>query len=131
MSEELIEGPDGRFGKYRNKERQDVATIGERNGEYYVWFEPINQLSDKLGPVRKEYPVMGNRLVHPKKWGRRKAGKLLVQTHIEDQKKIIQRAQEYLAGLEILLSEIEGWPDDELETLERRWDGQPAVPKQR
>ena len=120
---------DDRFGKYRNKERQDCARIAERNGEYYVWFEPVNQLNNQLGPVRAEYPVRGNCLVHPKKWGKRKAALKLVQTHIDDQREIIRRAQEYLAGLEVLLSEIVEWQDDEMEQLENRFKHEPAIPK--
>lgn len=124
-----IEDADGRIGKYRNKERQDCATIGERGGEYYVWFEPVAQFGFKTGLVRTSYHPIGNRLVFPKKWGKRKAGLALVESIITDQKEIVRRAQEYLIGLEILHSEIEEWPDDELEILENRWKRQPAVPK--
>ena len=113
-----------------NIERQDRATIDKTaDGKYYIWVEPVNPTRNGLGLIRKEYKVAGNQLVYPKKWGRRKSSLKLVETIMEDQRMIIQRAQKYLDGLESLHNEIMEWPDDELEQLENRWLGLLKIPK--
>ena len=130
MYESLVEGPDGRFGKYRHVERQDCATVDKTaEGKYYVWFEPVSQLHTKLGQVRAEYFVRGNRLTFPKKWGKRKAALKLTGDIMAEQQLIINRAQAYVDGLSILHAEIAEWPDDELEQLENHWLHLPKIKK--
>ena len=111
-----------RFGKYRNMEVQHRAAIDKtKDGKYYVWFEPIGGITDHIGMVRNSYPVVGNRLLHPKKWGNRKAALILTEHIIEEQKRIISQAQEYLSGIEQLHSEILQWTDTEVDALHNPW----------
>jgi len=59
--------------------------------------------------VKKEYIPIGNRLVYPKKWGRKKAASVLLDYLIDDNEKIKDSAIERLEVLYKLNNEVEDW----------------------
>jgi hypothetical protein len=87
-----------------NREMQEVMYLHEDGGKWYILSEPKSP-----GLVKKEYIPMGNRLVYPKKWGRKKAAEVLLQHMISDNEKICQTAKERLEVLYKLKEETETW----------------------
>jgi hypothetical protein len=87
-----------------NREMQEVMYLHQDDGKWYILSEPKSP-----GLVKKEYIPIGNRLVYPKKWGRKKAAEVLLGALITDSEKVCEQANqrlEYLRGLE---KEVEGW----------------------
>ena len=87
-----------------NREMQEVMYLHHKDGKWYILSEPKSP-----GLVKKEYIPIGNRLVYPKKWGRKKAAEVLLGALISDSEKVYEQANhrlEYLRGLE---KEVEGW----------------------
>jgi len=74
-----------------NRETQEVMYLHEKDGVWYILSEPKSP-----GLVKKEYIPMGNRLVYPKKWGRKRAAEVLLSSLIEDNERICQVAKEKL-----------------------------------
>ena len=87
-----------------NRETQEVMYLHEKDGEWYILSEPKSP-----GLVKKEYVPMGNRLVYPKKWGRKKAAEVLISHLIEDNEKLCRTAKERLEVLYKLKEETETW----------------------
>ena len=87
-----------------NREMQEVMYLHEDGGKWYILSEPKSP-----GLVKKEYIPMGNRLVYPKKWGRKKAAEVLLQHLISDNEKICQTAQARLDVLYKLKEETNDW----------------------
>ena len=87
-----------------NREMQEVMYLHHKDGKWYILSEPKSP-----GLVKKEYLPIGNRLVYPKKWGRKRAAEVLLNALITDSEKVYEQANqrlEYLRGLE---KEVEGW----------------------
>ena len=87
-----------------NRETQEVMYLHEKDGVWYILSEPKSP-----GLVRKEYIPMGNRLVYPKKWGRKRAAEVLLNSLIEDNERICQVAKEKLEILVKLKEEVKDW----------------------
>lgn len=87
-----------------NREMQEVMYLREEEGKWYILSEPKSP-----GLVKKEYIPMGNRLVYPKKWGRKKAAETLLSHLIEDNERVCQSAKERLEVLYKLKEETGAW----------------------
>lgn len=73
-------------------------------GKWYILSEPKSP-----GLVKKEYVPIGNRLVYPKKWGRKKAAEVLLKNLISDSTKVKNLAEDRLEYLNKLQKEVEVW----------------------
>ena len=87
-----------------NREMQEVMYLHQSEGKWYILSEPKSP-----GLVKKEYIPIGNRLVYPKKWGRKKAASVLLEYLIDDNEKIKVSAMERLEVLYKLNNEVEDW----------------------
>ena len=65
---------------------QEVMYLHQDKGKWYILSEPKSP-----GLVKKEYLPIGNRLVYPKKWGRKKAAEVLLHALIADSKKYVRK----------------------------------------
>ena len=87
-----------------NREMQMVMYLRFENDKWYILSEPKSS-----GLVKKEYLPIGNRLVYPKKWGRKKAAEVLLQSLIDDNERTKLQAEERLEYLYKLNKEVEDW----------------------
>jgi hypothetical protein len=87
-----------------NRETQEVMYLHEKDGVWYILSEPKSP-----GLVKKEYIPVGNRLVYPKKWGRKKAAEVFIQHLINDSEEVKRNAEEKLNILVKLKEEIKDW----------------------
>ena len=87
-----------------NREVQEVMYLHEESGKWYILSEPKSP-----GLVKKEYLPIGNRLVYPKKWGRKKAAEHLLQHLISDSEKVCEQANQRLEVLRGLSAEVNEW----------------------
>ena len=87
-----------------NREMQEVMYLHQKDDKWYILSEPKSP-----GLVKKEYIPIGNRLVYPKKWGRKKAASVLLKYLIDDNEKIKDSAIERLEVLYKLNNEVEDW----------------------
>ena len=87
-----------------NREMQEVMFLHEEEGKWYILSEPKSP-----GLIKKEYIPIGNRLVYPKKWGRKKAAEVLLNHLVSENKKICDAAQERLTYLTSLKDEVDTW----------------------
>jgi hypothetical protein len=87
-----------------NREMQMVMYLHYENDKWYILSEPKS-----TGLVKKEYIPIGNRLVYPKKWGRKKAAEVLLQHLINDNERTKAQAEERLEYLYKLNNEVEDW----------------------
>ena len=87
-----------------NREMQMVMYLHFDKGKWYILSEPKSP-----GLVKKEYVPIGNRLVYPKKWGRKKAAEVLLNHLIEENKKICEVANERLEYLNELSKDVNKW----------------------
>jgi hypothetical protein len=75
-----------------------------------------------------DYPVIGNRLLYPTKWGKRKAAMRLIDSVVDEQERIIANATAYRDALVELRVEVDGWVDDEVDKLYSPWrDGKRKI----
>ena len=87
-----------------NREAQEVMYLHQSDGKWYILSEPKSP-----GLVKKEYIPIGNRLVYPKKWGRKKAAEVLLNHLIKDNELIKELAEERLVYLNNLSNEVKDW----------------------
>jgi len=87
-----------------NREMQEVMYLRNEEGKWYILSEPKSP-----GLVKREYVPIGNRLVYPKKWGRKKAAEVLLQALINDSEATKRMAEERLQYLYSLKGEVEEW----------------------
>ena len=87
-----------------NRETQEVMYLHQKDGKWYILSEPKSP-----GLVKKEYVPMGNRLVYPKKWGRKKAAEVLIQHLIDDNEAVKSMAEKRLQYLYSLKEDVNGW----------------------
>ena len=87
-----------------NREAQEVMYLHQSDGKWYILSEPKSP-----GLVKREYLPMGNRLVYPKKWGRKKAAEVLLNHLIKDNELIKELAEERLVYLNNLSNEVKDW----------------------
>ena len=87
-----------------NREMQEIMYLHQKDGKWYILSEPKSP-----GLVKKEYIPIGNRLVYPKKWGRKKAAEVLLGYLIDDNEKICKSAKDRLEVLYKLKEESEAW----------------------
>ena len=87
-----------------NREEQKVMYLHLDKGKWYILSEPKSP-----GLVKKEYVPIGNRLVYPKKWGRKKAAEVLLEALISDSTKVKNQAEERLEYLIKLNEEVSIW----------------------
>jgi len=87
-----------------NRETQEVMHLHQKDGKWYILSEPKSP-----GLVKKEYLPIGNRLVYPKKWGRKKAATVLLNHLIRDNELIKELAEERLEYLNNLNNEVKNW----------------------
>jgi hypothetical protein len=74
-----------------NREQQNLLYLKEVDGEWFLLEEPKGS-----GLIKKEYIPMGNRLVYPKKWSREQAVEVFLNHLVEQQHKIINKANEWI-----------------------------------
>ena len=87
-----------------NREMQEVMYLHQDKGKWYILSEPKSP-----GLVKKEYLPIGNRLVYPKKWGRKRAAEVLLEALISDSEKVCEKANERLTYLRTLSEEVKEW----------------------
>lgn len=87
-----------------NREMQEVMYLHNENGKWYILSEPKSP-----GLVKKEYIPIGNRLVYPKKWGRKKAAEVLLSHLISDNEATKSLAESRLEYLYSLSKEVSEW----------------------
>lgn len=87
-----------------NKESQMVMYLHLDKGKWYILSEPKSN-----GLVKKVYLPIGNRLVYPKKWGRKKAADILLNHLIKDNTLMKELAEERLEYLHKLTNEVKDW----------------------
>ena len=87
-----------------NREMQEVMYLHQDKGKWYILSEPKSP-----GLVKKEYIPMGNRLVYPKKWGRKKAAEVLLQHLIDDNEAVKSMAMKRLEYLYTLKEDVTKW----------------------
>ena len=87
-----------------NREAQEVMYLHQDKGKWYILSEPKSP-----GLVKKEYVPVGNRLVYPKKWGRKKAAEVLLQHMISDNEAVKKMAEERLKYLYTLMEDVNLW----------------------
>jgi hypothetical protein len=87
-----------------NREMQEVMYLREEEGKWYILSEPKSP-----GLVKKEYIPMANRLVYPKKWGRKRAAEVLLSHLIEDNERLYQTTKDRLEVLYKLKEETGAW----------------------
>ena len=87
-----------------NRETQEVMYLREKDGVWYILSEPKSP-----GLVKKEYIPIGNRLVYPKKWGRKRAAEVLLQHLITDNEEMCRKANERLQYLYNLKEDVIKW----------------------
>ena len=61
--------------------------------------------------TKQSYLPLGNRLVYPKKWGAKRAAKLLLEFNIADKERVMRLTLERLEKLKECLIEVEYWSD--------------------
>jgi hypothetical protein len=87
-----------------NREMQEVMYLHQEGEKWYILSEPKSP-----GLVKREYLPIGNRLVYPKKWGRKRAAEVLLHHLISDNEKICKLANDKLEVLYKLKGETETW----------------------
>ena len=87
-----------------NKEIQQLMYLKLDKGKWYILSEPKSP-----GLVKKEYLPIGNRLVYPKKWGRKKAANVLLNFLTKDNELMKEQAEERLEYLYNLTNEVNDW----------------------
>jgi hypothetical protein len=87
-----------------NREMQEVMYLHQSEGKWYILSEPKSP-----GLVKKEYIPIGNRLVYPKKWGRKRAAEVLLQHLIDDNEAVKSMAEKRLQYLYSLKEDVNGW----------------------
>ena len=87
-----------------NREAQEVMYLHQDKGKWYILSEPKSP-----GLVKKEYVPIGNRLVYPKKWGRKRAAEVLLQHLIDDNEAVKSMAEERLKYLYTLMEDVNQW----------------------
>ena len=87
-----------------NREAQEVMYLHQKDGKWYIISEPKSP-----GLVKKEYVPIGNRLVYPKKWGRKHAAEVLLNHLIDDNEAVKAIAVNRLEYLYSLKKEVDEW----------------------
>ena len=87
-----------------NREAQEVMYLHQKDGKWYIISEPKSP-----GLVKKEYVPIGNRLVYPKKWGRKAAAEVLLNHLIDDNEAVKAIAVNRLEYLYSLKKEVDEW----------------------
>ena len=59
--------------------------------------------------IKKEYTPIGNRLVYPKKWGRKRAAEVLLNHQISENERLCNAAKERLEYLNKLKEDVDTW----------------------
>lgn len=87
-----------------NREMQEVMYLHQDKGEWYILSEPKSP-----GLIKKDYTPIGNRLVYPKKWGRKRAAEVLVNHLISENERLCNSAKERLEYLNKLKEDVNTW----------------------
>ncbi len=87
-----------------NREMQEVMFLRLDKGKWYILSEPKSP-----GLIKKEYTPIGNRLVYPKKWGRKRAAEVLLTHQISENEKLCNSAKERLEYLNKLKEDVDTW----------------------
>jgi len=87
-----------------NRETQEVMFLRLEKGKWYILSEPKSP-----GLIKKEYTPIGNRLVYPKKWGRKKAAEVLLNHQISENERLCNAAKERLEYLNKLKEDVDTW----------------------
>ena len=87
-----------------NREEQKVMYLHLDKGKWYI----LSELKSP-GLVKKEYVPIGNRLVYPKKWGRKQAAEVLLGFQIDEVEKIVKVSNDRLKYLNDLKEEVDTW----------------------
>ena len=87
-----------------NREMQEVMFLRLEKGKWYILSSPKSP-----GLIKKEYTPIGNRLVYPKKWGRKRAAEVLLSHQIMENEKIMDVTLDRLEYLKKLEKEVEEW----------------------
>jgi len=87
-----------------NRETQEVMFLRLEKGKWYILSEPKSP-----GLIKKDYTPIGNRLVYPKKWGRKQAAEVLLGFQIDEVEKIVKVSNDRLEYLNELKKEVDTW----------------------
>jgi len=87
-----------------NREEQQVMHLHQDKGKWYILSEPKSP-----GLIKKNYVPIGNRLVYPKKWGRKRAAEVLLNFLIGENEKIMDVTLDRLEYLKKLEKEVDTW----------------------
>ena len=87
-----------------NRETQEVMFLRLEKGKWYILSEPKSP-----GLIKKEYTPIGNRLVYPKKLGRKKAAEVLLNHQISENERLFNAAKERLEYLNKLKEDVDTW----------------------
>ena len=87
-----------------NRETQEVMFLRLEKGKWYILSEPKSP-----GLIKKDYTPIGNRLVYPKKWGRKRAAEVLLNHQISENEKLCNYAKERLEYLNKLKEDVDTW----------------------
>jgi hypothetical protein len=90
---------------YNKCEHCNVELHTNDAGEYY----PVVNRMDKFTLIRGEYIPVGNRFQYPRNWGKKKGATILLETRIEDKKRVLADAQMELDKLEACLNKVNEW----------------------
>ena len=71
----------------------------------------ISQPQSRPALIKGEYLPIGNKLVYPKKWGRKRAAEVLLNHLVTDTTSMLELAKVRLAKLEGLQADVEGWKE--------------------
>jgi DNA repair ATPase RecN len=92
-----------------NSEMVVTITLTELSPTQY---NIIHRIHAKPSVVRGQYNRIGTTLTFPKKWGRKRGAKELINSMLEDAHTELTQLQAHIQKLETLQSEVGGWKDD-------------------
>lgn len=89
-----------------NREQQEVMYLHQEGDKWYILSEPKS-----YGLIKSEYVPIGNKLVYPKKWGRKKAAEVLLRHLIDDNLRTKDTAETRLKLLSELWEDVKVWDE--------------------
>ena len=78
------------------------------DGEWYI----VSQPQSRPALIKGEYLPVGNKLVYPKKWGRKKAAEILLNHLLDDAHRLLNNTQLRLIKLENLKADVDKWKEE-------------------
>jgi hypothetical protein len=92
-----------------NSEMVVTITLTELSPTQY---NIIHRIHAKPSVVRGQYNRIGTTLTFPKKWGRKRGAKELINSMLEDAYTELEQLQAHIQKLERIKGDVDGWKDD-------------------